>query len=65
MPLFQDLVGLDMYLQEWKQFCRNTWEKDYGYSQKDRFAKTGESIYTIRNCYETNYIECTPQTKYF
>ena len=54
-----------MNLEEWKQLCRKTWEKDYDYLQIDRFAKIGEGRYTIRNCNKTTYIECTPETKSF
>ena len=54
-----------MNLEEWKQLCRKAWENDYDSSQIDRFAKIGEGRYNIRNCYKTNYIECTPETKLF
>ena len=37
--LFQDIAGLDMNLQEWKQLCRNSCENDYDYLQIDSFAK--------------------------
>ena len=63
--LFHDIAGLDMNLEEWKQLCRKAWEIEYDYLQIDRFAKTGEGIYTIRNCNKTSYIECTPETKPF
>ena len=41
------------------------WENDYEYLQTNRFAKTGERRYSIRNCNKTTYIECTPRTKPF
>ena len=63
--LFQDIAGLDMNLEEWKQLFRKAWENDYDYLQIDRFAKIGNGRYTIRNCIKNNYIECTPQTKPF
>ena len=63
--LFHDLAGLDMNLEEWKQLCRKAWENDYDYLQIDRFAKTGNGRYTIRNCNKNNYIECTPETRPF
>ena len=63
--LFHDIAGLDMNLEEWKQFCRKAWENDYDYLQIDRFAKIGEGRYTIRNCNKNTYIECTPETKPF
>ena len=53
-----------MNLEEWKQLCRKAWENDYDYSQTDRFAKIGESRYTIRNCNKNTYIECTPETAF-
>ena len=63
--LFQDIAGLDMNLEEWKQLCRKAWENDYDYLQIDRFSKIGEGRYTIRNCNKTTYTECTPETKPF
>ena len=63
--LFHDIAGLDMNLDERKQLCRKAWENDYDYLQIDRFAKIGNGRYTIRNCNENNYIECTPETKPF
>ena len=53
-----------MTLEEWKQLCRKAWENDYNL-QLDRFAKTGEGRYTIRNCNKTTYTEFTSETKYF
>ena len=63
--LFHDIAGLDMNLEEWKQLCRKAWENDYDFLQIDRFAKIGNGRYTIRNCNENKYIECTPETKPF
>ena len=54
-----------MKLEEWEQLCRKAWEKDYEFLQIDRFAKIGEGRYTIRNCNENTYIECTPETNPF
>ena len=63
--LFNDIAGLDMNLEEWKQLCRKAWENDYDSLQIDRFAKIGNVRYTIRNCNKTMYSECTPETKPF
>ena len=63
--LFQDIAGLDMILEEWKSLCRKAWENDYEFLQIDRFAKTGNCRYTIRNSYKIFYIECSPETKHF
>ena len=54
-----------MILEEWKQLCRKAWENDYDYLQRNRFGKTAEGRYSIRNCDKNTYIECTPQTKTF
>ena len=62
--IFHNIAGLDMNLEEWKQLCRKALQNDY-YLQLDRFAKTGESRYTIKNCNKTTYIECTPEIKPF
>ena len=62
---FQDIAGLDMDLEQWKQLCRKAWENEYEFLQIDRFAKIGEGRYTISNCNKTNYIEDTPETKHF
>ena len=32
---FHDIAGLDMNLEEWKQFYRKAWENDYDYFQID------------------------------
>ena len=37
MLLFHDIAGLDMNMEEWKQFCYQAWENDYGYMQIYRF----------------------------
>ena len=63
--LFHDIAGLDMTLEEWKQFCRKAWENDYDYLQIDRFAKKGEGRYTITNCNKKTFIEATPETEPF
>ena len=63
MLLFHGITGLDMNLEEWKQLCRKVWENDYDYLQIDRFAKSGEGRYIIRNCNKRTYTECTPETK--
>ena len=63
--LFHDIAGLDMNLEEWKQLCRKAWENEYDYLQIDRFAKIGKGRYTIRNCIENTYIECSPETTHF
>ena len=59
---FHDIAGLDMNLEEWKELCLKSWENDY-YLQIDRYAKIGESRYTIRICIKNTYIEATPESK--
>ena len=54
-----------MILQDWKQFCRKAWESDYDFSKIGSFAEIGERRYTIGNCNETTYKECTPDTTIF
>ena len=49
-PLLRDIAGLDLNLEQWNQLCRQAWENDYDYLQRDRFAKIGKGRYTIRNC---------------
>ena len=64
--MFQDITGLDMNLEEWKQLCRKAWENDYEYLQIAGFAKIGEGRPIIRNCDKNTYIESTPpETKLF
>ena len=63
--LFRDIAGLDMRLEEWKQFCRKALEKDFDSIQVGSFAKLGEGRYTIRNCNKSTFIECTPETIFF
>ena len=63
--IFHDIAGLDMNLEEWKQFCRKAWENQFDYLQIDRIAKIGNGRYTIRNCNKNTYIECSPETKPF
>ena len=62
---FLDIVGLDLNLDEWKKLYHKAWENNYDYLQIDRFAKIGGGRYTIRNCTENNFIQCTPKTKHF
>ena len=63
--LFHDRTGLDMNLEEWKEFCRRAWENDYEYLHIDRFAKIRKCRYTNGNCNKKTYIECTPEMKLF
>ena len=63
--LFHDIAGLDMNLEEWKELCRKTWKNDYENLKIDGFAKIGEGRYTIRNCKNITYMECTPETEPF
>ena len=51
--LFHDIAGLDRILEEWKKLCRKAWEDAFGYLQRDRFAKIGEGMSSIRNCNKT------------
>ena len=63
--LFHKIAGLDMNLEERKQFCRMAWENDYLYLQTDIFVKIGEGSYTIRNCIGNTYVESITETKSF
>ena len=54
-----------MQSQEWKEFCRIAWINGFDNLQTARFAKIGEGIYTIRSCYKTINLECTPETKLY
>ena len=60
--LFHDIAGLDMNLEEWKQLCHKAWKNECVFLQLDRFARVGEGRYTNRNCNETLYIKCIPET---
>ena len=62
---FHDIAGLDMNLQECKQFCRKALENECDYLQIDRFAQIEKGSYTFRDCNKTIHIECTTQTKLF
>ena len=61
--LFHDIAGSDMTSEEWKELCRKASETEYVYLLIDRFAKIGNSRYTIKNCIKNTYIEGTPETK--
>ena len=61
--LFHDIAGLDMNLEERKQFCRKAWTNDYEYFKMDIFAKIGEDA--IRNCDKCTNIKCTAERKTF
>ena len=65
IPLFLDIAGLDMNLEEWKQLWLEAWENEYEYLQIVRFAKTERSRHTIRNCNKNTYKQCNPETKPF
>ena len=58
-----DIAGLDVSIQDGKQFCREPGESEYGYLQIDRFAKRGEIKNALRNCEKTTYTECTHEMK--
>ena len=60
IPLFDDIAGLDMNLEEWKQLCHIAWENEYDYLQTKRLAKIGGGKYTIRNCIKTIFVEYMP-----
>ena len=63
--LFNVVAGLDVILQEWREFCRKAWENDYEYLRIDRVAKIRDGRYAIRNWNESIYVECTPGTSTF
>ena len=52
-----------MNLDEREQPCRESWENEYDYLQKDRFAKIGKGRYNIRNFNEYTYGGATPVSK--
>ena len=40
--MFHDRAGLDMKLEDWKQLCREAWEKDFDYLQIKRLDTLSE-----------------------
>ena len=54
-----------MILEKRNHLCRKAWVKRCDYLQIDRFARIGESRYTIRNCKKNTSTKCTPETKPF
>ena len=63
--IYDDVAGLHMNYDEWKELCKTTWKNKYEYLQIDRLKEPGEGRYTIRNANTQKYIECTPQTEPF
>ena len=63
IKLSQDVAGLDMNLEEWKQLRRKTWDNHCEYLQLDRFAKKREGRFIFRNCNKNTHEEFTPETK--
>ena len=57
-----------MKLEDWSHICRKAWDNNFGYLQKNRFAKIGEGRYNIRKYNKTSFVDCTPsltETKTF
>ena len=63
--IYRDDGGYDMSSDEFKQFCRKTWDEDYKYRCIDRSKKKDRGRYRIYNESKTSYIECTPETRSF
>ena len=62
--LFRDKSGLDMNIEEGKQFCREAWGNDYECLQIERLAKLEEDSFIMRSCNKTKYTECNSGTKF-
>ena len=52
-----------MSIDEFKEFCRKSWEEDYNYPCIDRSKKREQGRYCICQVSKKTYIEATPQTK--
>ena len=46
--IYTDISGLHMYFSEWRNFCRQAWQKIYNYIQIDK-DKHLEDLYSIKN----------------
>ena len=54
-----------MSYDDFKQLCRNSWEKDYIYLRIDRSKKIDQGRHCIYNENKNTYFERTPETKPF
>ena len=68
--IYNDIAGLDMSSNEWKEICRKAWsgnavEDKYNYLQTDKTKDRMEGRYTIRNANSNKIILIFPQTKPF
>ena len=68
--IYNDIAGLDMSSNEWKEICRKAWsgnavENKYNYLQIDKTKDKMEGRYTIRNANSNKIILIFPQTKPF
>ena len=63
--IYRDVAGYDMNYDEFKEFCRKSWEKFYNYLYIDRSKQRDQGNYCLCNESKKSYIEATPQTKQF
>ena len=63
--IYRDVAGYDMNCDEFKEFCRKSWEEDYNYLYIDRSKERDQGKYCICNESKKTYLEATPQTKPF
>ena len=57
--IYRDVAGYDMNYDEFKEFCRKSWEEDYNYLCIDRSKKRDQGRYCIcneskKNVYRSN-----------
>ena len=63
--IYDDIAGLDMNYDEWKELCKMAWEEKYNYLQIDRLKEPNEGRYTIRNANSNDIALIFPQTDPF
>ena len=68
--IYNDIAGLDMSSNEWKEICRKAWsgnavEDKYNYLQIDKTKDKMEGRYTIRNANTNSFVLIFPKTNPF
>ena len=63
--IYRDVGGYDLIYDEFKQFCRKSWDEVYNYPRFDRSKNRDQGRYCICSESKNTYMECTPQKKTF
>ena len=63
--IYRHVGGYDMSCDEFKEFCRKSWEDEYNFLCIDRSKKKDQRKYCFCNESQNKYLDCTPETRPF